>query len=254
MQLKNRNIIVTGGCSGIGKALVTAYLAEGAKVVAFDVNDQAGQELAHEHDSDALRYIHCDIASDKSVSAAVISAVAFLGNLDVLVNCAGIAPGAPAELIDTAEWEQVFAVNALGTFLINREVFPHLKERGGRVINFASGAGVRGYPGKAHYAASKGAVLGWTRSIATEWAPYGITVNAVAPAISTPMYEKTRASMSAEQLALHDEDMARRIPIGGRLGDAESDLAPVLVFLAGEGSRFVTGQTLAVDGGLMMVS
>jgi NAD(P)-dependent dehydrogenase (short-subunit alcohol dehydrogenase family) len=159
-----------------------------------------------------------------------------------------------AEQIELDEWERVFAVNTRGTFLANRAAYELLKDHGGRIINFASAAGVVGQPGKAHYAASKGAVLAWTRTVAREWGSKGITVNAIAPAMWTPMYDNTRASMSAEQLKQHDLFMAGQIPIGGRLGDAAQDLAPVLVFLAGEGSRFVTGQTLMIDGGMVMLS
>ncbi|MCY1461631.1 3-oxoacyl-[acyl-carrier-protein] reductase FabG [compost metagenome] len=108
-------------------------------------------------------------------------------------------------------------------------------------------------PGAAHYAASKGAVLAWTRTLAQEWARHGITVNALAPMIWTPMYDVHRAKMSAEELAAHDQMLSRIIPLGGKLGNAEQDLAPVMVFLAGEGSRFITGQTLCVDGGTVPV-
>jgi NAD(P)-dependent dehydrogenase (short-subunit alcohol dehydrogenase family) len=177
-----------------------------------------------------------------------------LDGLDVLVHAAGIAPNASADSITLDEWEEVFAVNTRGTFLTNRAAYELLKGSGGRIINFASAAGVLGQPGKAHYAASKGAVLAWTRTVAREWGPLGITVNAIAPAMWTPMYEATRASMSAEQLQQHDAYMAAQVPIGGRLGEPARDLAPVLVFLVGEGSRFVTGQTLMIDGGMLMLS
>ncbi|RBL65224.1 short-chain dehydrogenase, partial [Pseudomonas sp. MWU13-2625] len=140
-----------------------------------------------------------------------------LDGLDVLVHAAGIAPNARADCITLDEWEQVFAVNTRGTFLTNRAAYERLKSSGGRIINFASAAGVIGQPGKAHYAASKGAVLAWTRTVAREWGPLGITVNAIAPAMWTPMYEATRASMSAEQLQQHDGFMAGQVPIGGRL-------------------------------------
>ncbi|MNL24443.1 3-oxoacyl-[acyl-carrier-protein] reductase FabG [compost metagenome] len=97
-------------------------------------------------------------------------------------------------------------------------------------------------------------MLAWTRTVAREWGPLGITVNAIAPAMWTPMYEATRASMSTEQLQQHDAYMTRQVPIGGQLGEPARDLAPVLVFLAGDGSRFVTGQTLMIDGGMLMLS
>jgi NAD(P)-dependent dehydrogenase (short-subunit alcohol dehydrogenase family) len=117
--------------------------------------------------------------------------------LYVLVHAAGIAPGGPAEEITLETWNKVKSINSTGTFLTNKAVFPYFKENGGgSIINFASAAGIQGYVGKALYAASIGAVVAWNRSIAGEWGKYNIRVNAIAPAIWTPMYDKTRASMT----------------------------------------------------------
>ena len=159
----------------------------------------------------------------------------------------------PAESITLEEWNRVVGVNALGTMLTNQAAFHHLKARGGRIINFASAAGVRGAAGQACYAASKGAVLAWTRSVAREWARWQITVNAVIPQAWTALYDEYRAKLSPEELEEHDRRKAEEIPLGGRLGDPDSDVAPVLVFLAGEGSKFMTGQALSVDGGHTML-
>ncbi len=110
-----------------------------------------------------------------------------------------------------------------------------------------------GLPNKAHYSASKGAVVAWTRTVAKEWGKHGITVNMIAPAISTPMYAKTRSLMTAEQLATLDATLRAEMPMRGKLGEIDRDLVPLMVFLAGPGARFMTGQIFSVDGGILMV-
>jgi len=249
-DLTGRRIIVTGGASGMGAGLVRALPALGAAVVSVDITADPGESIAR--DSGA-GFVAADVADPAAVEEAFGTAVERLGGLDVLIHAAGIAPGAPAEEIDLATWDRVLRVNATGTFVTNQAAFAHLKENGGRIINFASSAGIQGLRGKAAYSASKGAVVAWTRTVAQEWARYAITVNAIAPAIWTPMYDKTRASMTPEQLAAHDVQMASAMPLGGRLGDIERDFVPVLAFLAGEGARFMTGQIFAVDGGITML-
>jgi NAD(P)-dependent dehydrogenase (short-subunit alcohol dehydrogenase family) len=255
MPLEGKRIIVTGAGGGIGASALRAVAAAGARVVGLDVSDAAGEAVAAQANQatpERARYMHCDIRSRVDVMAAFADAAAWMGGLDGLVNAAGVQHAAPAEDIADVDWDRIFDINARGTLNTNQAAFAHLRERGGRILNFASAAGVVGLPGCAHYSASKGAVLGWTRAVAKEWARHGITVNALAPGMWTPMYEATRARMGTAELLAHDAMMARMIPLGGRLGDPDRDMAPVLVFLLGEGARFITGQTLAVDGGLMI--
>lgn len=254
--LNGRRIIITGGASGMGAALVRAFTAEGAQSVSMDIDDENGERIARTASAAGpgrATYLRCDVSDKASVDEAFAKATEVLGRLDALTHAAGISPGAPAESIALADWERVFAINARGTFLTNQAAFPYLKDHGGRIVNFASGAGVQGQMNKAHYSATKGAVLSWTRTVAKEWGKYGITVNALAPAIKTPMYALTRSLMTPEVLVAHDAELKIRMPLGGALGDADRDFAPVLVFLVGEGSRFMTGQTIAIDGGMCMV-
>lgn len=250
-QLSGRRIIITGGASGMGEGLVRAFPALGARVVAMDFAEDAGRQIAA--DSGAAGFALVDVTIEQSVEEAVAQAVELLGGLDVLIHAAGAAPSGSAAATSLDLWSHALAVNATGTFLMNRAVFPHLADRGGSILNFASAAGVKGHPGKAAYAAAKGAVLAWTRTVAAEWGAYGIRVNAIAPAIWTPMYDRTRSEMTAEELVAHDSLKARAIPVGGRLGDINEDFVPVLAFLASKEARFISGQTIAIDGGMLMV-
>lgn len=243
--LSDKKVIVTGAARGIGASAARAVAAAGADVTALDVQEAPGDL--------GLRFRPCDVSDRAETVKAVDWAVAEMGGLDALIHAAGVQRYTPAESISDEEWDLVLGVNARGTMITNQAVFPHLKGKGGRIVNFASAAGAAGLRGCAHYSASKGAVLAWTRTIAQEWGRYGVTANAIAPGMWTPMYETTRSRLNAEELAAHDQGMAMMIPLGGRLGDPDRDMAPVLVFLVSDGARFITGQTIPVDGGLMMV-
>lgn len=255
MQLKGKRLIVTGTAGGIGASVLRGLAAAGAQVAAMDVNDTTGREEAQRADAagpGAARYFRCDVRLRGEVDSAFGAAAAWLGGLDGLVNIAGVERAAPAESILDADWNLMFDVNARGTMNTNQAAFPYLREGGGRILNFGSAAGVMGLPGCAHYSAAKAAVLGWTRTVAKEWGRHGISVNAAAPGMWTPMYEAHRARMDAQALAAHDAMMAGLIPLGGRLGDPDRDMTPFVVFMMSDGARFITGQTLAVDGGLMI--
>jgi NAD(P)-dependent dehydrogenase (short-subunit alcohol dehydrogenase family) len=252
--LSGRRIIVTGGARGIGESAVRAFAGAGAAVVSFDVTDDAGTAAAAAADaagSGSARFVRCDVSDRGSVESAFAEATAHLGGLDALVHVAGVERGAPAEDITDEDWDVTLGVNLRGTFLTNQAAFPHMKERGGRIVNFASGAGLYPYLHGAHYSASKAGVIAWTRTIAHEWGRYGITAVAVNPAMWTPMYQSHRDRLSPDQLAAHDAEKLVKVPLGGKLGDPDSDLAPVLVFLVGEGSRFITAQIISVDGGMV---
>lgn len=252
MQLDGLGIIVTGAANGIGAATLAAYVREGARVAALDVEDERGAAVVAPH-GDRARYFHCDVSSQPEVERAVAGAVAWLGRLDVLASVAAIERGGPAETISADDWARVLSVNLMGTVFTNQAAFRHLKERGGRIINFGSGGAVRGQVGSSHYAASKGAVHAFTRTVAQEWGGYGITVNAVAPGAWTRMYDEylDRLGEAGREMAVNA--MRHMIPIGGKLGDPERDIAPVMVFLASAAAHFVTGQLISVDGGMVML-
>lgn len=251
VSLEGRRIIVTGGASGMGEAMVRAFPALGARIVSLDMAADAGRTIAET--AGAVGFLSVDVANEDSVADATGRAVALLGGLDVLIHAAGIAPSSAGADTALDLWERTMAVNATGTFLMNRAVFPHMKAEGGAILNFASAAGVRGHPGKAAYAAAKGAVVAWTRTVAQEWGRHGISVNAIAPAVWTPMYQASRNELTPDELAAHDVVKTRTIPLGGRLGDVEKDFIPVMAFLASGGARFVSGQIIPIDGGMLMM-
>lgn len=256
MNIAGKRVIVTGSASGIGASGIGALVAAGAHVAALDLADEAGIAIAAaagKAGPGSAFYLRCDVSDRAEVEAVFGAAVRQLGGLDTLINIAGVERKSAAEDISQQEWDLMFDVNARGTLNTNQAAFGHLRAGGGgAIVNFASAAGVLGVPGLAHYSASKAAVLGWTRTAAKEWGRHGITVNAVAPAMWTPMYEAFRARLDQPALAAHDQMMAGLIPLGGRLGEPDRDMAPVLLFLVSDGARFITGQTLAVDGGLMI--
>jgi NAD(P)-dependent dehydrogenase (short-subunit alcohol dehydrogenase family) len=254
MTLAHKRLVVTGGARGIGAAAVEACVREGAAVAILDVRDELGRELAErmpEVGPGAAFYVHCDVSDRTEVHAAFATAAEKLSGIDGLVNAAGVERGAPAEQIDDREWDLIMDVNLRGTFLTNQEVFPYLRDAGGRILNFASCAGLIPYVGAAHYAASKGGVIAWTRTVAHEWGKHGISANAICTVVRTPMFEEAGERLDAVEPGAHQALIASMVPLGGAPGDADKDLAPVLVFLLGEGARFITAQVISVDGGLM---
>jgi NAD(P)-dependent dehydrogenase (short-subunit alcohol dehydrogenase family) len=266
MQLQGKRIVVVGGAFGCGAAAVRAFAAEGATVASLDIRDAEGESVvaaANGKGAGKASYFHCDASVRASVKEAFASAAGTLGGIDALVVTVGVFKQLPPESIDDEEWDRVMNVNLRSVFLTNQEVLPYLVNNGGgRIINFGSGAGLRQYPDAVHYAASKGGVIAWTRSLAYAWGKHNITANVVNPAVARTL----QFSEAAERAGAGQEDVAARLesifPLGSRrfpptdedlplgFGDPDSDLAPVLVFLVGDGARFITAQIIAVDGGL----
>lgn len=255
MMLAGKRFVVSGAATGMGAATVEAFVREGAHVVGF-YRSRGCEALAERLQGQAgsAHFVRVDVAEQAQVFPAFAAAAERLGGLDGLVHAAAIAPTTAAEAISHDQLMDVLRVNVGGTMLTNQAVLPYLKANGGgQIINFASSVGATGSAIKADYAASKGAVLAWSRSIASAWARHAITVNMICPVISTDMYRATRAAMTPEQLAAHDASLATAIPLGGKFGDPDRDFAPVAVFLASDGARYMTGQMFAVDGGTLMV-
>jgi 3-oxoacyl-[acyl-carrier protein] reductase len=186
----------------------------------------------------------------------VLQVTEHLGGLDVLVNAAGLwQPGIPG-YVSPDEISFLLDTNVKATILTNQAAYAVMKDqdpKGGRIINFGSSEAVMGSAISAVYAATKGAVQAWTRSAARAWAADNVTVNALAPAVQTAGADRLRNFLGPEAGGLIDQQMKMMIPLGGTLGEPVRDVGPMLVFLAGSGSGFITGQLLAVDGGLMMV-
>ncbi|MET0984659.1 MAG: SDR family NAD(P)-dependent oxidoreductase [Steroidobacteraceae bacterium] len=255
-DLGNRRVIVTGAARGIGAELVRGLVAQRARVVAMDVRDDAGRALVASFSDAHCTYLHCDVSQKREVEASFETAVKELSGLDVLVNAAGRdRPGPAPEDIPEEDWDYLFAIDAKGTFLTNQVACRTMKAQGtgGAIINFGSIAGVRGMHERAAYSAAKGAVHAWTRAAAQAWGRYGITVNAIAPIMATEVAQKFIDSLDAPARAAMEAEAKARIPMGGRMGDPATDLVPFLLFLASPAASYITGQTLAVDGGMMML-
>lgn len=255
--------LVTGAGGGIGRASAAALAAAGANVLIVDLDPEAAKRAAEEEGLAAsataatteggapgeIVGYGADVADAAQVGAAVTSAVKRFGRLDVLINSAGVMHIDAAETFPADAWARVQAINAGGIVNCCQAAYPHLRESAApAIVNVASISQLRGQPGLLAYAASKGAVESMTRTLAIEWAPAGIRVNAVAPGhVRTPMVDKALADGSLPQADL--EGWERRIPLGNRLADT-AEIADVVAFLAGPAARYVTGQVLVADGGL----
>ncbi|MGH2405691.1 MAG: 3-oxoacyl-ACP reductase family protein [bacterium] len=242
MTLEPRVALVTGGSSGLGRAMVAALAGAGAGVAFTYRNNAAGaQSLAGAHPAGTVIALRGDVTSDADVARVVSETVARFGRLDILVNNAGITRDGLALRMSPEDWQAVIDTNLTGAVRFCRHALPYLlASEAGRVINIASVAGIVGNAGQANYSTAKAALIGLTQVLARELASKGVTVNAVAPgAIDAGIV----AGMPEEQR----KRLVAAIPMR-RMGSAE-EVAALVVFLAGPLAGYITGQTITIDGG-----
>lgn len=241
-QLQDQVTVVTGGAAGIGGAISRTLVARGAKVVAVDINDDAGAALERDL-GDNVVFFNGDVSKPETAKKAVELAVEKFGKLTGVVNNAHASKQNPFTYLEQADWDLSFGTGFEATKNFMLAAYPHLKDNGGAIVNFTSGAGIIGQPTQAAYAAAKEAIRGLSRVVANEWAKDDIRVNVVGPMALTEGVQKwSEASPELYQQSL------QRIPLG-RFGDPEVDVAPVVAFLLSDDARYVTGQTLMADGG-----
>ena len=247
MELSGKRAMVTGAGSGIGRACALGLAAAGAAVAAVDVRSEAAADVvvAIERAGGKGLTVSADVTRRAEVDAAVGRIAADLGGVDVLLNCAGGSLTSRFVDLEEAEWDQVVDLNLKAAYLCARPVARlMIARRSGRIINVSSNYGVTGSAPRVHYSAAKAGIIGFTKALALELAPHGITVNAVAPGpTATP---RVCSKYSAEEWA----ERERGIPMG-RTAEPE-DIADAVLFLASDRARYVTGQTLHVNGGLVM--
>jgi NAD(P)-dependent dehydrogenase (short-subunit alcohol dehydrogenase family) len=240
--LAGRVALITGAGAGIGAGIARRFAAEGARVVVAEFDETTGQAVASELNG---LFVATDVSDRAQVEAAVAAAVTAYGAVDIVVNNAWGGGGlSRVERKTDDDLAHGVAVGYYGPFWAMRAAFPHMKERGwGRVVNMCSLNGVNAHVGSLEYNAAKEALRALTRTAAREWAPTGVTVNALCPAAKSQAF--FRAIGDYPEL----EAMADAANPMGRMGDPYDDIAPVAVFLASEGARYLTGNTLFVDGG-----
>ncbi|MGA2480748.1 MAG: SDR family NAD(P)-dependent oxidoreductase [Spirochaetia bacterium] len=244
-ELQDKIAVITGAAGGIGAATALAFAAEGAAaVVVADVNEAAACAVVKKvaaAGSCACRFVKTDISDPRGIEALFRTLKADFPRLDILVNCAGICPVAPPEEITIEGWDRVMAINLRGTFLCCREALGIMKgQRGGAIVNVSSVSGrIGGIATGVDYAASKGGIISLTMSLAKTGGPHGINVNAVAPGFIHTEMTKDFTHFDPAAVPLR------------RIGEPE-DVADVIVFLASRKARYITGQTIDINGGVYM--
>ena len=245
-QLANQIAVVTGAGRGIGHAIALKFAAEGADVVCVSRTAENSEKAAQDVRAMGRRaWAHAvDVADAPAVAAAAEKILADTGRVDILVNNAGVTRDGLLMRMSDEDWDAVLNTNLRAAFLFTRGFTrAFLKQRSGRIINVASVIGLIGNAGQCNYAASKAALLGFTKSVARELASRGVTANALAPGF-------VETDMTAVLNAQVRDEVLKKIPLG-RFGQPE-DIAEAALFLAGQSGRYITGQVLTIDGGMVM--
>jgi len=246
LKLAGKVALVTGAAQGIGKAIALLLAQNGADVVVSDINVEKANDTAREVKALGRKSVamKVDVAKLDDVERMVEAILAQFGQIDILVNNAGIARDKLILRMTEEDWDAVLNINLKGTFNCTKAVVRHMsKQRSGKIVNIASVVGEMGNPGQGNYAASKAGVIGFTKTIAREFAQRGINVNAIAPGyIETPMTDALPDKVK--------DELKRMIPMD-RLGKPE-DVAEAVLFLVSESANYITGQVLNVNGGIYM--
>lgn len=259
LRLTHKHALLTGAAGGIGLAVATAYLQQGARCSVADIGKTASAELTRllQAYPDSLQYLPTDVTRPEQVDALIHAASARFGAITTLFNNAAIFDMAPLLESNEAMYDRIFAVNVKGAFFVMQKVLAHMvasQVQGGAVINMASQAGRRGEALVSHYCASKAAIISYTQSAALAMAPHRIRVNGIAPGvIATPMWKDVDALFAKyENLPIGEKKrrVGEAVPLG-HMGDP-TDLCGAAVFLASDEASYITAQTLNVDGGNVM--
>lgn len=247
MNLKDKVAIITGAAGGLGKAFAIAFAKEGAKIAVCDKNFNGATETANEIGENAIA-IEVDVANETSTQAMASKVIEQFGKIDILINNAAIyatIQRKPFYEINESEWDLVMNVNLKGVWMVSKAVFPYMKAANfGKIINISSATVMSGSPQWSHYVASKGGVIGFTRSMAKEIGDFNINVNAIAPGFTL-----TDASLSLMENAQKygvDRGAIKR-------PSSADDIVGTALYLASSASDFVTGQTIVVDGGKQFI-
>jgi 2-deoxy-D-gluconate 3-dehydrogenase len=255
LDLQGKTAIVTGGAQGIGRGIAETLSAAGAQVIIADCNRDGADALAQtlRRQGRSALAIEVDVANETSVQTLVRRAGDQVAHIDIVVNNAGVFPMRPLRELDAATWDRTLGVNLRGAYLCTRLTAEHMiaNRIAGRIINISTMNTARTYVGMPHYDASKGGLNALTKSAALEYAPFGITVNAVAPGgVKTPGSLAVRTQFGQGSVEAADAAFAQRIPLG-RWAEPE-DIGRAVWFFASRAADYITGQVLYVDGGLIL--